>query len=70
MDIVASPHAVADVLLALPGFMIVAFCCYSLALIGYNLAVFPECPKAAADLLVDIQRAKAGLAKKGFSVPT
>jgi hypothetical protein len=70
MEVVASSRAAHDelleVFLAIPGFIIVSFCCYSLAVIGYNLFVFPECPKAEKDLLVDIQRANAGLLKKGF----
>jgi Dolichol-phosphate mannosyltransferase subunit 3 (DPM3) len=74
MEVIARCLAARDelleVFLALPGFVIVAFCCYSLAVIGYNLSVFPECPKAEKDLLTDIQRAKAGLSKNGFILQT
>jgi hypothetical protein len=57
-----------DIVIALPGYLIVLFCCYSLAVIGYNLSVFPECPDAADSLLVDIQRARTGLVAMGFRI--
>jgi Dolichol-phosphate mannosyltransferase subunit 3 (DPM3) len=57
-----------DFSIALPGYLIVLFCCYSLAVIGYNLSVFPECPEAADALLADIQRARIGLEAKGYRV--
>lgn len=58
----------AQVALALPGYAVVLFCCYSLAVVGVGLWRFPDCPAAADELLDDIQRARDGLAAKSFRV--
>lgn len=55
-----------QVLIAIPGYVIVLFCCYSLINIGYKLAVFPECPCAAESLMEDIDRARNALNARGF----
>jgi Dolichol-phosphate mannosyltransferase subunit 3 (DPM3) len=62
-------HRFVQIAVALPGYCVIAFCCYSLAVIGVNLFTFPECPKAADELLIDLQRAKDGLASRRFRVP-
>jgi hypothetical protein len=61
-------HPGLQIAAALPGYCIVLFCCYSLAVVGVNLFVFPECPEAAGELLADIQRAKRGLDAIHFRV--
>lgn len=55
-----------DVAIALPGYAVVLFCCYSLAVVGIGLFTFPECPQAETELLQDIKRAKRGLEERGF----
>lgn len=60
----------AQVLLALPFYAIVLFCCYSLAVVGHGLVTFPECPNAQAELRKDIDRANIGLRAKGVRLDT
>lgn len=60
--------AVAQVLFALPGYLIVVACCWSLAVIGYNLYVFPECPEASESLVRDLARARKGLQARGLHI--
>jgi len=57
----------AQVLLALPFYAVVLFCCYSLAVIGHGLITFPDRPRAELDLLQDIKHARQQLASRGFN---
>lgn len=59
-----------QVVVALPFYGIVVFCCYSLAVVGHGLITFPECPTAQSELRKDIERAKTGLRAKGVCLDT
>ncbi|GAB0490480.1 hypothetical protein MMPV_001717 [Pyropia vietnamensis] len=63
------PPSVRQVLLGLPAYAIVVFCCVSLAHIGAGLVAFPDAPTAAASLLDDLGAARAALAERGFVMP-
>lgn len=54
----------------LPAYAVVAFCCVSLANIGYGLVTFPDAPTAATELMDDLVAARAALAERGFVVDT
>lgn len=56
-----------QVLLAFPFYVVVVFCCYSLAVIGYGLATFPDRPDAYSNLIADITQARTALESKGFT---
>eukprot|EP00898_Chlorokybus_atmophyticus_P004948 jgi/Chlat1/5454/Chrsp36S05446 len=60
-----STRAVIEVL---PLWALVAFGCYSLAYIGYEVAVFPTCDREVALLQKDIVEARTELAKLGIVV--
>ena len=60
---------VVQVLISLPFYAIVVFCCYSLAVIGLGVATFPECPDAAIQLQKDMQEARKHLLEKGIRLP-
>lgn len=46
-----------------------AFGCYSLVRILYNLAVFPTCPQALDEMRQEMKEAEADLKKRGFTFP-
>lgn len=56
---------VLSMLLSVPFYLVVLFCCYSLFVIGVGLATFPECPEAATELKRDIDEARKALREKG-----
>jgi len=51
-----------------PILALVGFGIYSLVVILYNLATFPQCKPAAQELVQQIKEAKADLKKKGISI--
>ncbi|XP_069141483.1 dolichol-phosphate mannosyltransferase subunit 3-like [Argopecten irradians] len=55
-----------DVILFLPLYLLIAFACVSLAIIGYRVAIFNDCVEASEELQQQIEEAKADLKKKGF----
>jgi len=54
------------VVLLLPLYLLIAFGCYSIGVIAYNLLIFNDCKEATQELEKDIQRARAHLTAKGF----
>lgn len=60
-------NASVEIITALPFYMIVVFCCYSLAVIGHGLATFPVCTHAHADLLQDISVATSLMRRRAPS---
>ena len=55
-----------ELLLALPGTLLMYFGCYSLFSIGHGLFALKDCPEEYDQLQVDIARARQALAKKGL----
>ncbi|XP_074647974.1 dolichol-phosphate mannosyltransferase subunit 3-like [Tubulanus polymorphus] len=55
-----------DIVIALPIYLLMTFACYSLAVVGYRVATFNDCPEAAEELRRQIAEAKTDLAKKGI----
>ncbi|KAI0228555.1 Dolichol-phosphate mannosyltransferase subunit 3 [Lamellibrachia satsuma] len=57
-----------EVVWAFPIYLLMAFACYSLAVIGYGVATFNDCKKAANELKVEIEDAKEDLLRKGLKL--
>ncbi|XP_033746734.1 dolichol-phosphate mannosyltransferase subunit 3-like [Pecten maximus] len=55
-----------DVILLLPLYLLIAFACVSIAIIGYRVAIFNDCVEASEELQQQIEEAKEDLKKKGF----
>ncbi|KAK6176696.1 hypothetical protein SNE40_014946 [Patella caerulea] len=53
-------------ILLLPLYLIIAFGCYSVAVIGYRVATFNNCDEAADELKQQIKEARADLSTKGL----
>jgi dolichyl-phosphate mannosyltransferase polypeptide 3 len=51
----------------MPIYALIAFACYSLAVIGYRVATFNDCTDAAEELRKQINEARADLKSKGFT---
>ncbi|KAK2187162.1 hypothetical protein NP493_173g03003 [Ridgeia piscesae] len=51
-----------------PGTREVVWACYSVAVIGYGVATFNDCKKAAEELRVEIEDAKEDLLRKGLKL--
>lgn len=47
-------------------YLLVAFGCYSLGTIGFNLFRFKDCPQAMEDLTQEVVAAKEDLRARGF----
>ena len=60
------PNNCMDVLYYLPIYLLMAFACYSLAVVGYRVATFNDCEIAAEELKQEIEDARKDLKKKGF----
>ncbi|XP_053559379.1 dolichol-phosphate mannosyltransferase subunit 3 [Bombina bombina] len=60
------PRPYQQVIWPLPVYLLVVFGCYSLATIGYRVATFNDCEKAAQELQEQIKDAKKDLTRKGF----
>jgi len=60
-----TPHS-REVVIMLPVYLLIAFACFSLAVIGYRVATFNDCTEAAEELKLQIKQAKADLKSKGF----
>ena len=63
---IAIPDTCMNVLYYLPIYLLMSFACYSLAVVGYGVATFNNCEKAAEELKQEIQEAKKYLKRKGF----
>jgi len=50
----------------LPWWVFITFCAYSLFLVGWRLAFFPECPEAYESLQKEIAEAHKDLERRGF----
>lgn len=50
----------------LPIYVLMAFACYSLGVIGYRVATFNDCVEASEELRKQIVDAKADLKSQGF----
>ncbi|KAJ7307345.1 hypothetical protein JRQ81_009356 [Phrynocephalus forsythii] len=50
----------------LPTYLLVAFGCYSLGVVGYRLATFNDCEEASRELQAQIREARADLARRGL----
>ena len=61
------PNNCMDVLYYLPIYLLMAFACYSLAVVGYRVATFNDCEIAAEELKQEIEDARKDLKKKGFN---
>ncbi|XP_006824180.1 dolichol-phosphate mannosyltransferase subunit 3-like [Saccoglossus kowalevskii] len=57
-----------QVVLPLPIYLVIAFGCYALAVVGYRTATFNDCVEAAEELKEEIMQAKADLKKKGLKM--
>jgi len=55
-----------EVLWLLPIYLLIAFACYSLAVIGYRVAMFNDCTEAADEIHRQIDEARKELTTKGF----
>lgn len=60
--------ALFHIILALPFYSVVVFCCYSLFTIGLGLATFPTADQAYLDLVQDMRQAHEQLTKQGYNV--
>ncbi|KAK2157630.1 hypothetical protein LSH36_188g10003 [Paralvinella palmiformis] len=58
--------AAKEVVYFLPIYLLMAFACYSLAVIGYRVTTFNDCVQAADELKQEIKEAKKDLTRKGF----
>jgi hypothetical protein len=59
-------HKVEHLIRAFPLLVFVSFGCYSLAVIGYRLMTFPECPNEAKLLEQEREEARRELRRKGI----
>lgn len=57
-----------EVVWAFPIYLLMTFACYSVAVIGYGVAMFNDCKKAADELKVEIEDAKEDLLRKGLKL--
>ncbi|XP_060125338.1 dolichol-phosphate mannosyltransferase subunit 3 isoform X1 [Zootoca vivipara] len=60
------PPAWHQVLWPLPTYLLVAFGCYSLGVVGYRLATFNDCEEAARELQEQIREAREDLSRRGL----
>uniref|UniRef100_A0A6J0TXG1 Dolichol-phosphate mannosyltransferase subunit 3 n=1 Tax=Pogona vitticeps TaxID=103695 RepID=A0A6J0TXG1_9SAUR len=51
----------------LPTYLLVAFGCYSLGVVGYRVATFNDCEEASRELQAQIREARADLAHRGLT---
>jgi len=57
-----------EIIFVLPLYVLIAFGCYSLGVIGYNLMTFPECEQEAKSLMKEREKAIADLKSKGITL--
>lgn len=62
------PKTYREVAWPMPLYLLVSFGCYSLATVGYRVAVFNDCEEAAKELQEQIKEAKEDLRKKGLKM--
>ncbi|KAG7325604.1 hypothetical protein KOW79_010529 [Hemibagrus wyckioides] len=62
------PAVYKEVAWPMPVYLLVVFGCYSLATVGYRVAMFNDCEEAARELKAQIQEAKEDLKKKGLKM--
>ncbi|XP_041378004.1 dolichol-phosphate mannosyltransferase subunit 3-like [Gigantopelta aegis] len=60
------PTPYMNIIFVLPLYLLIAFACFSLAVVGYRVATFNDCVKASEELKEQIKEAKTDLKKKGF----
>ncbi|XP_063001776.1 dolichol-phosphate mannosyltransferase subunit 3 [Elgaria multicarinata webbii] len=55
-----------QVLWPLPTYLLVAFGCYALGVVGYRLATFNDCEEASRELQSQIREARDDLTRRGL----
>ncbi|KAJ6656892.1 hypothetical protein lerEdw1_002893 [Lerista edwardsae] len=68
LDLLGLPLPWYQVLWPLPTYLLVAFGCYSLGVVGYRLATFNDCEEAAKELQAQIREARKDLARRGLKI--
>ncbi|ELT95608.1 hypothetical protein CAPTEDRAFT_180320 [Capitella teleta] len=57
-----------EIIFASPIYFLITFACFSLATIGYRVAIFNDCTEASEELKKEIIEAKKDLEKKGLKI--
>ena len=61
------PDTCMEVIYYSPIYLLMAFACYSLTVVGYRTATFNDCQEAAEELKKEIKEARKDLKNKGFT---